>query len=607
MAPSFFLLFISLSSLAKVAFAALSCPDSAGQTFVDPNSQKSYVVECGVDRPGADLPGSPVWVTSLEACIAQCSTTANCVNVAYAPGSPGPCYLKKGLNPGAANTNIIAAHLPSTEGTRCPDNDNTCINPLPAKDGCYQVECNTSRSGSVLSQVIATSFDDCFDKCEAQFLNGCVYVSFQPGVGAISPGGTCTLQTSISSTETPVQGTWGGRRAASMCPDFNDNIYTSWTGRRFLIECGIDRPGGDMQAPVWVDGIFSCLQACAQTPGCIDSSWHFGFPSGPCYLKNQIMNSVSDTAVMNAKWVPDCTSGIATSTITKYTTTVTSTTSIWTSSLYTPLYLYNLQRLPYSPTATPLTYGATPSAIPVPGGAQCFGWVGPGCVTKRGALPALAVPEADSSGVALDARALEARDSYTPFCTQSSTTTSTFSTATTATVTFPSTTCTRRSPGQSTTVPAYCEPTFSFNLPSVPPELAAIPENNIYTAPSITTENKLACCDACTNIFNCVWWKFDFGAIADVWKPGTCTFAYRTNTSRIDDGNTPAVCPNGVYEGPTWDNHASTLDGWPNNIQAWYNTGYNPGACGGGFNLFESNLDEGLAPDDYYRKCPDQN
>src|SRR6266487_5045847 len=99
MISSAFFSFLSLSSLANVALASLACPNNNGQTFVDPASQSKYVIECGVDRPGADLPGSPGWTNSLEACIALCSTTPQCVEVVYIPGSPGPCYMKNALKP----------------------------------------------------------------------------------------------------------------------------------------------------------------------------------------------------------------------------------------------------------------------------------------------------------------------------------------------------------------------------------------------------------------------------------------------------------------------------------------------------------------------------
>jgi len=158
-------------------------------------------------------------------------------------------------------------------------------------------------------------------------------------------------------------------------------------------------------------------------------------------------------------------------------------------------------------------------------------------------------------------------------------------------------------PGVATTVPAYCEPTFAFDFPELPSVLAGTPETNVSIAPSIVTSNKLDCCHACTKIFNCVWWNFEFGADTpnDIWSPGTCTFAYFTGIGSFD-GNTPAICPNGLYDGNLWYNYGS-LD----IFGSWSHSGYNPGACGGGVNLFESNEDFGLPPEYWIGLCPGWN
>jgi hypothetical protein len=87
------------------------------------------------------------------------------------------------------------------------------------------------------------------------------------------------------------------------------------------------------------------------------------------------------------------------------------------SVFYTPMYLYNLQRLSFP--LSPLTYGATPSPSTVPGGPQCYGWSGPGCsgTYKRDAIPEpTASPDVP----------IENRD--VPLCAPSTTVTKTVST-----------------------------------------------------------------------------------------------------------------------------------------------------------------------------------
>jgi hypothetical protein len=210
----------------------------------------------------------------------------------------------------------MAAHLPSAEGPKCPQSAGKCLD-VPDQGTCYLTECDSTRTGNVLSQITTTTFQDCLDHCEARFLDGCTYVRFSPGVGTILPGGTCTLLTSYSQSSTSAPGTWGAIRE-SICPNRNQGNITTQPGKTYYLECGVDLYGGDMQPPIWTDGIYSCMIACNNLPGCIAASWHFGYPTGPCYLKSFTNPGVSNPAVHAAYWLPDCYSG--TSTVSRITT-----------------------------------------------------------------------------------------------------------------------------------------------------------------------------------------------------------------------------------------------------------------------------------------------
>ena len=307
--PIFFT-FLSLSSLAVVSLAQLACPADNAQTYVDPASQSTYVIECGYDRPGADVPGSPGWTNTLEDCIKLCSTTSQCVNVGYIPGSPGPCYMKNSLKAPVPKTGMMAAHLPSAEGPKCPGSNGKCLDVLD-QGTCYETECDSTRAGNVLLQVITTTFQDCINECDANFLKGCTYVNFVPGEGTILPGGTCTLQTTYSQSLTSSPGSWGAIRE-SICPNRNGGNITIFQGKTYLLECSTDLYGGDMASPVWTSGIFDCMMACDNTPGCVAVSWRWGYPTGPCYLKNAVHPGTSNSEVNAAIWLPDCYSGIST-------------------------------------------------------------------------------------------------------------------------------------------------------------------------------------------------------------------------------------------------------------------------------------------------------
>lgn len=242
-----FLVFLSLSSFTNVALAQLECPNDNKQTYVDPASQLTYVIECGYDRLGADIPGSPGWTDTLEECVALCSTTSICVDVSYIPGSPGRCYMGNALNAPVAYNGMIAAHLPSAGGPECPASNRVCLDVL---DGgtCYVTECDSQRAGDFIFQVITTTFQDCIDECEANFLNSCTYVNFAPGEGTILPGGTCTLQSTYSQSLTPASGSWGAFRS-SICPNQNGANETYYR-REYHLMCSADLYGGDMGSPV---------------------------------------------------------------------------------------------------------------------------------------------------------------------------------------------------------------------------------------------------------------------------------------------------------------------------------------------------------------------
>lgn len=97
------------------------------------------------------------------------------------------------------------------------------------------------------------------------------------------------------------------------------------------------------------------------------------------------------------------------------------------------------------------------------------------------------------------------------------------------------------------TYPAISAPKNMVNSPGVNSK------SNIRVVPNFTVPSKIDCCAACAQIFNCVWWKFDFGSSAhDPWALGTCHYAYHTDNTLVAGGpnyNVPAICPNGNRDG----------------------------------------------------------
>ena len=105
--------------------ASLDCPASDGTTYASPCGA-TYKIECYSDRYGADstclpeknedlfadlfvVPGGTSYANSLDECIADCDSTAGCIDVSYNPESPGPCYKKSSVAAIRQNDNIFGA------------------------------------------------------------------------------------------------------------------------------------------------------------------------------------------------------------------------------------------------------------------------------------------------------------------------------------------------------------------------------------------------------------------------------------------------------------------------------------------------------------------
>lgn len=86
-------------------------------------------------------------------------------------------------------------------------------------------------------------------------------------VGTVSTSswsGTSTkASSSISSSTSP-----SCSITAPSCPASNGTTYTSG-GKAFIVECGIDRPGNDLQM-TYVAGLGQCIDRCAATSQCVD-------------------------------------------------------------------------------------------------------------------------------------------------------------------------------------------------------------------------------------------------------------------------------------------------------------------------------------------------
>jgi hypothetical protein len=109
--------FLTLSTIALLAHSVVaaprlyardtSCPGANG-TVLTASNGNTFMVECGVDRWGGDLPAPNGQSTSsLDNCVASCIATTGCISVQWADGSA--CYLKGTLNAPTPNANVWGA------------------------------------------------------------------------------------------------------------------------------------------------------------------------------------------------------------------------------------------------------------------------------------------------------------------------------------------------------------------------------------------------------------------------------------------------------------------------------------------------------------------
>jgi hypothetical protein len=94
-----------------------------------------------------------------------------------------------------------------------------------------------------------------------------------------------------------------------------------------MVECGIDRAGGDMSNEN-VANFTACIDACTTTPSCLDVS----FLGMTCYLKNVLQPPVQNAGVWGAKLVASAATTTSATNPMESTSSTSSTTSSSTST-----------------------------------------------------------------------------------------------------------------------------------------------------------------------------------------------------------------------------------------------------------------------------------
>lgn len=257
----------------------LSCVENkSNNTIYTSVDGDTYAIECGAEYQGGDT-ASTNGVT-FEQCIEACQGVSGCIDVSYVPGG-GQCYMKSQLQTKVDAPNVWTARKLTSGGagaaeplTCAAKKDDGVIYKGP-NGGKYKVICGTDyEGGDSGNSLTGVSFEACMDACDSA--NDCVDVTFM--------GGNCYLKNKLMSAQVQPLA-WTGLKVGPLsCEGKRDDgkTYTSENGQAFLIQCSKDYFGGDMGA-VNTETFDGCLDACGNTPGCLNVAYVYG----SCYMKNQ--------------------------------------------------------------------------------------------------------------------------------------------------------------------------------------------------------------------------------------------------------------------------------------------------------------------------------
>lgn len=111
-----------------------------------------------------------------------------------------------------------------------------------------------------------------------------------------SPISTATTVVPSKTSSTPAA---SPTMVSPSCPDSNGTVYTTSNGAAFLLECYLDRTGGDFSV-AYVSSYADACEACSTTTGCVALSWLPGI-NNPNYMKNAIAAGVANEGVWGAR------------------------------------------------------------------------------------------------------------------------------------------------------------------------------------------------------------------------------------------------------------------------------------------------------------------
>jgi hypothetical protein len=165
------------------------------------------------------------WTNTFMGCVAACDITPGCIDVSWAPGSPGPCYMKNVAGQQVDNSGVFGAKIVSTAPSQtvstssvlssstasastfsrptqaplsCDDNKSNGTTYIAQSGDLYQIICGLDYGGNDMFATEVENFEACIEQCNTQ--SGCVDVSYVYG--------TCYLKNSLSNSPAALGYVW---------------------------------------------------------------------------------------------------------------------------------------------------------------------------------------------------------------------------------------------------------------------------------------------------------------------------------------------------------------------------------------------------------------
>ncbi|EKG13019.1 hypothetical protein MPH_09839 [Macrophomina phaseolina MS6] len=206
----------------------------------------------------------------------------------------------------------------------CPKNNGE---PYTTSNGAVlTVQCTTDHYGGDYESHQVASYEDCLELCSTHSL--CKAISFHltnnicylksnilPGsdnqgvwsavlvsAGTGTDSGDDQKPSSTALTGTPSS---SDHVSTINCPRENGLVRSAASLEKFIIECLVDRGGGDIpgRAPAWTDSFQACINVCGAVDACRGVSWDNSYPgvNKPCYLKQDLNPPVQNSNIWAAR------------------------------------------------------------------------------------------------------------------------------------------------------------------------------------------------------------------------------------------------------------------------------------------------------------------